>query len=55
MAQLWAPDQQRITPQKSGALRSIRGTRHICFTSSRDEGGPVQALTASASPIIIRP
>jgi hypothetical protein len=23
---LWTPDQQRTTPQKSGALRSIRGT-----------------------------
>jgi hypothetical protein len=22
----WTPDQQRTTPQKSGALRSIRGT-----------------------------
>src|SRR5665213_1980683 len=28
-SEAWAPDQQRITPQKSGALRSIRGTRHI--------------------------
>ena len=24
---VWAPDQQRTTPQKSGALRSIRGTQ----------------------------
>src|SRR5437899_1144712 len=26
-AEAWAPAQQRITPRKGGALRSIRGTR----------------------------
>src|SRR5207247_11190985 len=27
----WTPDQQRTTPQKSGALRSIRATSKSCL------------------------
>src|SRR5580698_10610097 len=46
----WAPDQQRITPQKGGALRSIRGTQHL--HPSRRAVGWAKALFAPCPPSI---
>jgi hypothetical protein len=40
MGQSWAPDQQRVTLQKSGAPRSIRGTRHIASHSPLPKKNP---------------